>query len=338
MLTRLKDRVLVEPFDRAWRSPSRARHIYRQLGLIARFLWFSADTRGVTLYLALSGGDGQIFDLFYILLCGVFRRRVFVHHHSFAYVDSSTVINKVLFRLAKRQVHLVLSERMGKALIRRYGLIERNVIVVSNAAYFDRAPIREALIADREAAMPICLGFLSNVTFDKGFVEFFEVLARLRAQNILYRALVAGPVAPEARQEFERLSESASDTKYVGAVYGEAKEKLYESMDIFMFPTKYVNEADPLVIHEALRAAVYVLACDRGAIAETLSNGAGLALRQESFVDGAVDSIRTFSLDRTELIEAQRRAFDQAERLHTSGRMALDRVLRDITRPSGDDA
>jgi glycosyltransferase involved in cell wall biosynthesis len=51
----------------------------------------------------------------------------------------------------------------------------------------------------------------------------------------------------------------------------------------FLFPTKYVNEADPLVIHEALRNGVYVIACERGAIAETLGHGAGLAVPHEGF-------------------------------------------------------
>jgi len=49
-------------------------------------------------------------------------------------------------------------------------------------------------------------------------------------------------------------------------------------VDVLLFPTDYANEAEPLVIHEAIRSGAHVIACERGAIPDILSNGAGLVV------------------------------------------------------------
>jgi glycosyltransferase involved in cell wall biosynthesis len=219
---------------------------------------------------------------------------------------------------------------MASALIERYGLEQSKMMVVSNAAYFAGSSLigRPAERVDTEA--PVRVGFLSNITFDKGFVEVFAVLERLRSLGVKYRALIAGPVAPEAQPMFDKLCDCAVDVEYRGKIYGDAKDQFYRDLDIFMFPTKYANEADPLVIHEALRAAVCVIACDRGSIAETLDHGAGLSVSNDIFVETAVSYIQALSVDRVLLRQRQRLAFEQAQRLRAEGNAALGGALREI--------
>jgi glycosyltransferase involved in cell wall biosynthesis len=329
MLALLKHRASVEVFDRAWSSNGRARGLIKQISQVFRFIGACCKDQDFTLYLALSGGKGQILDALYILVSKCFRQRAFIHHHGFGYINASTIINKVVFSLLRNQTHIVLSRGMATALTSRYRLDESKVIIMSNAAFFAEAPVNPRP-APSQGAQPVRVGFLSNITFEKGFVEFFEVLGRLRYLNIEYRAYVAGPVAPEARQVFDRLCASGCDIEYIGGIYGEAKEQFYRQLDIFLFPTKYVNEAEPLVIHEALRSGVYVIACNRGSIADTLENGAGLVFVEESFVDFAAECIRTLSSHRDQLIQAQRLAFEQAQRLRATGSMALKKVLEEI--------
>ncbi len=174
---------------------------------------------------------------------------------------------------------------------------------------------------------PINIGFLSNITFDKGFVEFFGVLHRLKQIGVEYRAHIAGPLAPEARTTFERLLGAASDVQYAGPVYGIDKERFYGSLDIFLFPTNYANEAEPLVIYEAMRRGVYVIACDRGAISEMLLNGAGLALARDDMVESAATHIAKFSRDRRALAYSRDMSLQQAQRIRISGKMQLDGLL-----------
>jgi glycosyltransferase involved in cell wall biosynthesis len=328
MLALLQGHAAVETFDRARRANDGG--VARQLLRVGRFLALCCRNRDLSLYLALSGGKGQIFDALYLLVGKLLGRRAFIHHHSFAYVDSTTLINKALFSLVRNQTHIVLSPGMGRSLARRYRLDAQKVMVVSNAAFYAQVGENPRAAAAADRASPLRVGFLSNITFDKGFVEFFEVLARLRFLHVPYRACIAGPVAQEAHQTFEQLRATASDVEYVGGLYGEAKDQFYRQLDILMFPTKYANEADPLVIHEALRAGVYVIACNRGAIADTLGNDVGTVLTQQTFVESAAQRIRTLSGDRDELLLRQRLAFEQACRLRDTGSTALATALAQI--------
>jgi len=324
MLELLKSRMPVEVFDRAPKHAG-SRRFAQQLIKPLRYLAGCFRRRNAVLYLALSGGRGQFFDLAYVLAGKLFRQHVFIHHHSFAYINSPSRLSKCLLALVRGDTHVVLSRNMGASLTRIYGLKADGVKVVSNASFYDsRANEMAARAGD---AAPIEIGFLSNITLDKGFVEFFGVLRRLKQLGVEYRAHIAGPLAPEARTTFDELLSTSSDVQYVGPVYGIDKERFYGCLDIFLFPTNYANEAEPLVIHEAMRRGVYVIACDRGAISEILLNGAGLAVARGDLVESAAMQIAKFSRDRRALTCARDKSLQQAQRITIAGKAALEGLL-----------
>lgn len=325
MLELLQSRMPVEVFDRAPKhaGPRRfAQQFFRPLSYLAACL----RRRNAVLYLALSGGRGQIFDLGYVLAGKLFRQQIFIHHHSFAYINSPSWLSKCLLAMVRGDTHVVLSRNMGVSLTRIYGLKADGVKVVSNASFYDSAE-GGGVAASAGDIAPINIGFLSNITFDKGFVEFFGVLHRLKQIGVEYRAHIAGPLAPEARTTFETLLRAASDVQYAGPVYGIEKERFYGNLDIFLFPTNYANEAEPLVIYEAMRRGVYVIACDRGAISEMLLNGAGVALARDELVESAAAHIAKFSRDRRALAYSRDMSLQQAQRIRISGKMQLDGLL-----------
>jgi glycosyltransferase involved in cell wall biosynthesis len=325
MLDLLRTKMPVEVFDRAPTLGRRLATAVRQLFKPVKYLGSCIARRNVVLYLALSGGRGQIIDLGYVLLSKLFRREVFIHHHSFAYINSPSLLNRCVFSLIRRDRHIVLSRKMGDALAALYGLDPAGISVVSNAAFYESTP--EETPAKRGDDSPLHIGFLSNITFEKGFVEFFAILKRLAQHGVKYRAHVAGPLAPDAREIFDGLMREASDVEYVGPVYGAEKESFYQQLDIFVFPTNYRNEAEPLVVYEAMRRGVYVIACDRGAIAEMLCNGAGLAFAADAVVESAAAKITNFSTDRRSLASSQEMSLRQAQRIRSSGRIQLDNLM-----------
>jgi glycosyltransferase involved in cell wall biosynthesis len=318
-------RMPVEVFDRAPRVNRRLLTLLQQAVKTMRFLAVCIMRRNVVLYLALSGGRGQIIDFGYLLVGKLFRRPIFVHHHSFAYINSPSMLNRFVFALVRNDAHIVLSRKMGDSLTDIYRLDAAGVRVVSNAAFYGPAPGGEQRSEPDSA--PLRIGYLSNITFDKGFVEFFGILARLKERGIAYMASIAGPLAPAARATFDTLLREAADVEYLGPIYGAAKERFYERLDIFLFPTKYVNEAEPLVVYEAMRQGVHVIACDRGAIAEMLRNGAGLVFSNEDIVESATAQIARFSDDRSALRSAGLMSAQQAERIRTSGRSELESLV-----------
>jgi glycosyltransferase involved in cell wall biosynthesis len=318
----------VEIFDRTPRANnvvlSRAAQLLQPFKYIA---WCFKGGRA-SLYLALSGGNGQFFDWLYVVVAKVFRSRIFIHHHSFSYLNSPSFFNRVFFALVRKETHIVLSAGMGLTLSKTYGLDSNAVKIVSNAAFY--APMKASAKFEANSRSPICLGFLSNVTFEKGFVEFFEVLSQLKKQGVAYKAMIAGPINPGASERFSQLMAASFDTVYLGPIYGDAKDQFYDQLDFFLFPTRYANEAEPLVIHEALRSSVQVIACDRGAIAEMLGNGAGLVFSKDDFVHGAALQIERLNQNRAQLQAAQRLSQEQFQRIRSDARTAMAALLREI--------
>jgi glycosyltransferase involved in cell wall biosynthesis len=326
MLEHLQTKASVSVFDRAPAKSGRI-SLFRQLTMpFAYLVWLLRNPDG-KLYLALSGGLGQIIDWPYLLVSRLSGRPIFVHHHSFAYINAPSTLNRLLFASLREQTHLVLSPRMGRELVRIYGLNPAKVRVISNAAFFGAVP-PPAL--ERNAEAPISLGYLSNISVEKGIVEFFAVLAELGRVGVAYKAQIAGPIAPSARRTFSNLLASSANTTYCGPVYDQAKREFYESLDVLLFPSDYPNEAEPLVIHEAIRSGTHVIACERGAIADILANGAGLVVPKSAFTAAAVDRIRMFDADRLDLRRAQHASLEQARRLRDSTGEFLSALVDEI--------
>jgi glycosyltransferase involved in cell wall biosynthesis len=325
MLELLQKSGTVAVFDRSPRDEGRVRQLLRQLCQAIRYVHTVRRAPGISLYLGLSGGWGQLIDGFYVLIARAYRKQIVVHHHSFGYINRPTLIVKSLISAARNATHVVLSDGMASALADRYKIDSRAIKVISNAAFYGPPPVFARWQLDVKT--PLRIGFLANITFAKGFVEFFEVLMELGRLAVPYRAYIAGPISPEARSTFDQLFSAAGQADYVGPLYDDAKTRFYQDLDILLFPTKYVNEAEPLVIHEALRSGVHVIACARGAIPELLSQGAGLVFDQGIYVASAVAAIRRLSSDRAELARAQQLSFEQAQRLQPRATAALMGVI-----------
>jgi len=327
MLSLLRMKASVSVFDRApGKSNGFAR--LRQLAMPFVYLIWLVKNPNAKLYLALSGGLGQFIDWLYVLGSRMFGRPIFVHHHSFAYITAPSLLNRLIFASLRQQIHVVLSPYMGRELVRIYQLNAAKVRVVSNAAFF--SAVMQPATKQQNLEAPIRLGYLSNISFEKGIGEFFAVLAELGRLGVAYKAQIAGPIEPSAQSTFSSLLASSSNTTYCGPVYDDAKRDFYDGLDVLLFPSDYPNEAEPLVIHEAIRSGTHVIACDRGAIADILANGAGLVVPKSAFTAAAVERIRAFHADRVELRRAQNASLEQARRMRDSTDGHLSALVNEI--------
>jgi len=84
-------------------------------------------------YVGLSGGMRQAIDLVFIAIGRLGGAGLYVHHHSFAYLNQPTSLARICMRLSGRAAtHIVLCSGMKAALQRQYKAA-RNVEVMSNA-------------------------------------------------------------------------------------------------------------------------------------------------------------------------------------------------------------
>lgn len=239
---------------------------------VLRFLFWTIKTYqpdvGTSLYLSLSGGPRQLIDIIFLLIGKIFRFRLFVHHHSFAYLDKPVWYSKLLFRITKCALHITLCKRMSEKLISQYSIPLLNCFTLTNAAF--NSPNAHQDIDDLRKAKAPNIGFISNITREKGIFVFLETAAILRRHGLIDKIYVAGPVEKSIESSFFNELESNPDIIYLGPVYGETKSKFFRDIDILLFPTLYKNEAEPLTLLEASSYGVLSIALSRGCINDML--------------------------------------------------------------------
>ena len=282
------------------RLPNALRGMFR-FGIRAR--------RGETLYMSVSGGFGQLYELLFLLLARLHGLRIFLHHHSYAYLDKRKALTRVLVSVAgSGATHIALSTGMAARLQHTYPQAKR-VVAISNAALLLEETGSSALTHQGLSK----IGFFGSIAAEKGVFEFLAVAEKLEAIGNPVQAILAGPFPNSEIERLvrERLTRLRS-VDYVGPKYGLDKAAFFREIDVLLFPTMYVNEAEPLTIHEAMMHGVPVIAYGRGAIGEIVSSVCGLVIDPaQDFVSHAVAQLQVWRESPQVLQQASKAARDR---------------------------
>jgi glycosyltransferase involved in cell wall biosynthesis len=271
-------------------------------------------------YISLSGGLGQVYDLVLIAVARIFGYALFIHHHSFSYIDQRSLVFALIGRIAGYgALHICLCTHMETKLKATYGSVSQT-ITVSNAALVGsisrhHSPHRDVIV----------LGHMSNLTTEKGIDTVLKTAKQCIAAKLPVRLVLAGPVHGSSIQNLivAAQAELGAALEYRGPVYGSEKEKFFEDIDIFLFPTRYENEAQPLVVLESLAAGVPVVAMARGCIADDLGDGGIATLGPEEFIRHVLVMTSQAAQSPDFLREASARASQRASTLEQISEQAF---------------
>lgn len=303
------------------------RYHLQRVARAARALWQVMRKRRTCsrIYLAIAGGAGVFYDLPVALAARLLGYKIYLHHHSFSYINRRNRWTALLLAITgSGTTHICLSAGMARRLSGLYPQARRTV-VLSNAALVPPRAQRAARNG------PVRLGFLSNLIPEKGVDTAIEVASELRDRGRDVVLAVAGPTLDKETESLlaETQRKLGPAFVYHGAVYGAEKAAFLDSLDVLLFPTRYANEAQPLVVLEALAAGVPVLATNRGAIAEDVGAHAAVFADQD-YVKESVRAIGAWCADRSRLaaLSAETAAYaDAANRSALEGLAALVREM-----------
>lgn len=313
-------------------APSLDRSIADRLGRLPRVLRGLRRLagqnafRGGTLYMSVSGGLGQVYELAFLLLARLRGMRVFLHHHSFAYLDEPTWVARALVTAAgSRAVHVTQSHGMAQRLHALYGA--GHVVPISNAVLNPRQPgTARCRMAVRK------LGFLSNLSAEKGVFEFLDLMAAAAAASLPITGVLAGACQDQStRDRVEQRLRSLRNLSYVGAVYGADKEQFLDAIDVLVFPTRYRNETEGIVNHEAMSRGIPVIAYGRGCIPEIVGADCGLVIDPaEPFVPAALAKLESWLADPAAFQAASQAAAARFARTYDENETRWRALLEDI--------
>lgn len=131
--------------------------------------------------------------------------------------------------------------------------------------------------------------FLSNLIESKGIYILLEALALLNEKGLKFICNIVGGEGDILKSDLDlKVCKLGLEDKvfYLGKKYGKEKEDIFNSADVFAFPTFYSNECFPLVLLEALQFGLPIISTTEGGILDILEDGiTGLTVQKRSHID-----------------------------------------------------
>ena len=289
-------------------TPERLRTIARSLLSLLR------PGRGLrSVYVTGAAGELLWFQVVLVTLARVLGHRVVFHHHNFSYLHERSLVMRLLTRCGgPRLEHVVLCPTMGRALQDAYPAV-RHVTVCSNASLL-AAPSDADAPPVRASDQPLVVGMLSNLTREKGVATAIDTLRELLAAGVDARMLLAGPCFGDGVEELvlEAVAELDGRLEWIGPVAPADVPDVYRRLDLFVFPTTYRNEAEPLVVLDAARlgvpSVVHATGCLEGMVAPAHAVPLG-----DDFAAAVVDLVQSGAVESSDAVrERYRRRRDDA--------------------------
>lgn len=267
------------------------KRLFKVSGTIIHYLTLLMTKKVKTLYISLSGGWGQIYDLIFIFLSTIFKVKVFIHHHSFAYLDKKKLLSNLIINISQNNTkHVVLCDRMGEAL-KKYNN-DISILEVSNIAFIEEQSLDNN---NKQKDDFITIGFLSNISFDKGIFEYVELFKYLTEKVENVNGIIAGPFSDNKSKQY--LEQNLKDIKhliYVGPVTDQSKANFFNKIDFLVFPSK--NEAEPLVILESMSYGIPVIARSIGCINQMFNKKSGIIINHnDDFIVESYNQIKKYN-------------------------------------------
>jgi len=273
--------------------------VIRSLNSLYLILKNYRSARNSIFYMPVSGGFGMAFEILPWLLAGLIFKKRIMHHHSFQYCYKYSVLMNIMQMFQKKGTYnIFLCKCHLKKFNDQYPIVINNVSIISNEMTLSRDYIKTPLRRKPFKKDDIVVGHLSNLSVEKGFLVFCELVEKLGADgNIKFE--LAGPTTdPEILLVIEKLTTKFPETfTYRGSIYNTEKMLWYRSLDFFIFPSSYNNETYPLVVSEAILSDVIPLSTAIGCLPEF--NHKDFTFSIETFVDNVLAILINTSNDET---------------------------------------
>ena len=274
--------------------------IFRLLRGMGRLLWdsltFSPDW--VVVPVAFNRGS-FLKDGMAVLLMGALRRRVALWCHGQGYKPLRSG-KGVLMRLFCRTVMAVPSAVVTPS--RQAGLDN-----AFQSEFQNRWRTIPYGIPDLPRLCPPQKGegvkvlFLSNMLQTKGWMTLWKAACNLCPRHdglsFDFYGQETAEISSEELERFFAQGPSPERIRYRGPAYGETKERAFAQADIFCFPTYYPYETFGIVLVEAMRAGLPLVASRYSGIPEILAEGEGGFLVPPDSVEGLEGEIERLLLD-----------------------------------------
>lgn len=148
--------------------------------------------------------------------------------------------------------------------------------------------------------------YLSNFIREKGWFEVLQLADLAKSAGLKLKFVFAGkffdPAEQAAFEEFTKRTHLDDFIKYLGVVSGPAKAALLKEADIFILPTRYPKEGQPLSIIEAMANGHAVICTPHSGIPDIVTDQVNGFFHEKDDLSGMQRSFETFLGDRALMV------------------------------------
>lgn len=246
---------------------------------------FSADVYYATLS---TSTFGFVRDFATGMMAKLLGKRVVLHLHGGGFEEFYNSQNpeiKALVRALYKRVDVVIV--LGDLLRDQFEclgeFIADKIVVVPNGLTIG---VDDPGLIERGLSEPFEMLYMSSLMPSKGFKDVVDAVIELKKTNsgAVHLALCGSFVTATTENTCQIVDEVtllgylsehgiSENVSYLGQVLGEEKEKCFREADVFLLPTSYPWEGQPLSIIEAMAYALPVITCAHKGIPELVDDG-----------------------------------------------------------------
>jgi len=236
--------------------------------IIIRLINYNPDI----VYLAITAKDIGFYKDFPIaLLTKSFGKKLVLHYHNKGVsLKQHKFLDNLFYRILFNNSKVILLSQSLYKDVARY-VKKEDVFFCPNGI-----PVLnlEKEVSPKINEVPKLL-FLSNLIESKGVFILLETLKVLNDNGIAFHCNFVGG---EGNISLKQLNQKINDLNlqeyvtYLGKKYGADKYKIFQSSDIFVFPTFYHNECFPLVLLEAMQFGLPIISSNEGGITDIVKD------------------------------------------------------------------
>jgi glycosyltransferase involved in cell wall biosynthesis len=202
----------------------------------------------------------------FILISSILKKELIIHVHGNHIGEEYKLLTgfkKKLFKylISKFTKGIVLSKSLKHNLTPFIN--EKRIFILPNFAQNYLFRNHKELITNQ-----LRVFYLSNLMKEKGIICLLKALKYLESNNIEYKAKIAGNIDLKYSKEILKLFKELKNTEYIGIVDGEAKKNLLNWGNIFVLPTFYKMEGQPISILEAMATKNLIITTNHAGISD----------------------------------------------------------------------
>lgn len=238
----------------------------------------------------------------FILLAWLLNKPIIMHIHGNYLGTQYQLLNGIKkqifkFLVSRSTAGIVLSSSLKENF---NGLLEQDkVFIVENFA--NNNLISKEIIQKNSSQLNLL--WLSNLMEEKGILDFLDALILLKKRCVNFEAKLAGKIEDGLEKIIdEKITELGNSVEYLGVILGEQKKDQLVSSNVFVFPTYYTMEGQPISLIEAMATGNIIVTTDHAGIPDVVSHDNGYLIKPRDIND-LVDNLENISKNLAHEIE-----------------------------------